>query len=556
VAQALNAPAIMPQEYALDSIEQVYMSAGQSEVIEVNPKRWAILAVLVTSLVIVILDNTVLNVALKTIQLSLGATQSELIWAINSYVLVFAALLFTWGVLGDRYGRRRILIIGLILFGVASAVSAFSTTPEMLIITRGLMGVGAASVLPVTLAIITVVFPPHERGKAIGFWAAAVGGSLALGPIVAGLLLERFWWGSVFLINVPVVIVGVIGIMALVPESKNPNAGKLDPVGVLLSIAGLIFLVYGIVHAGDTGEWAAFETWGSILAGILILSLFVWLESRSDHAALDLKLFKINSFSVPLFAVTLTFAAMSGSLLFLAFYQQVVRGLTPLQAGVQTLPVAIGQVLAAPNSARLVTKFGFRKVVISGLVTTVVAFGLFTLLTPDTATWQMLVIFFILGYGLGNTIAPSTAQMTMAIPAARSGAGSAVQNTVRQVGGALGVALISTLVATIYSSRMNSAILSNKLEIPASAKGEVTDSIGSAFGATSALEQAALISPETAERLRLIAIDSFMASFHTAVIVGGLVVAIGLVAMIWKMPKTSTAAPWEMAKPTTSESND
>ena len=511
---------------------------------DLNPKRWAILAVLVTSLVVVILDNTVLNVALKTIQQALSASQSELIWAINSYVLVFAALLFTWGVLGDRYGRRRILIIGLVLFGLASALSAFSTSPEMLIITRGLMGIGAASVLPVTLAIITVVFPPHERGKAIGFWAGAVGASVALGPIVAGLLLESFWWGSVFLINVPVVILGVAGILWLVPESKNPNPGKLDPIGVLLSVVGLVALVYGIVHAGDTGDWLSLASLGSILAGLMILVLFVWLEHRSDHATLDLALFRIKSFSVPLFATTLTFAAMSGSLLFLAFYQQVVRGLTPLQAGIQTLPVAVGQLLAAPNSARLVAKFGFRKVVITGLVITTIAFLLFTLLTADTATWQMLIIFFILGYGLGNTIAPSTAQMTMSIPPARSGAGSAVQNTVRQVGAALGVAAISTLVATIYSNQMNTALVDAAISLPANASAEITDSIGAAFGVTESLQSSGLLSQSSAQQIQELAIDSYMSSFHTAVIVGAVIVALALIVMIWKMPKASASAPW------------
>lgn len=529
------------------------MSQSTDPTLAPNPKRWGILAVLVTSLVVVILDNTVLNVALKTIQLALGASQSQLIWAINSYVLVFAALLFTWGVLGDRYGRKKILVIGLILFGMASAISAFSTTPEMLIFTRGLMGIGAASVLPVTLAIITVVFPPQERGKAIGFWAAAVGASVALGPIVAGLLLERFWWGSVFLINVPVVIIGVAGILWLVPESKNPNPGKLDPIGVLLSIIGLIALVYGIVHAGDTGEWLTLESLGTIIAGAAILMLFVWLEHRSDHATLDLALFKIKSFAVPLLATTLTFAAMSGSLLFLAFYQQVVRGLTPLQAGVQTLPVAVGQLLAAPNSARLVTKFGFRKVVISGLIITTIAFVLFTLLTQDTATWQMLLIFFVLGYGLGNTIAPSTAQMTMAIPAARAGAGSAVQNTVRQVGAALGVAAISTVVATIYSNQMTAALSNAGISLPSTAQAEITDSVGAAVGVTTTLTQSGELTTVVATQIQQLAIESYMTSFHTAVLIGAAVVLIALIVMAWQMPKVSHTAPWQQA---TAESND
>ena len=536
------------------------MSAAPIEPIEANPKRWAILGVLVTSLVVVILDSSILNVALKTIQEALGASQSQLIWSINSYVLVFAALLFTWGVLGDRYGRRKILVIGLILFGIASAVSAFSTTPEMLIITRGFMGIGAASVLPVTLAIITVVFPPHERGKAIGFWAASVGGSVALGPIVAGLLLERFWWGSVFLINVPVVIVGVIGILALVPESKDPNPAKLDPIGVLLSIIGLMLLVYGIIHAGDTRNWSAVQSWGTILAGILILALFVWLENRSDHATLDLAIFKIKAFSVPLFAATMTFAAMSGSLLFLAFYQQIVRGLTPLQAGLQTLPVAIGQILAAPNAARLVAKFGFRKVVITGLVITTSAFVMFTLLTPDTATWQMLVIFFLLGYGLGNTIAPATTQMTMSIPITRSGAGSAVQNTVRQVGAALGVAIVSTIVATMYSNRMNSGLIANAIELPKVVKAQATDSIGGTFSVTESLLATEAISGDVAIKLQAIAIDAYMDSFHAAVLIGAAVVLLALIIMIWQMPVTDSTTqrqlPVKKQPDPTADSND
>jgi DHA2 family multidrug resistance protein-like MFS transporter len=193
--------------------------------------------------------------ALKTIQEDLGATQNEIVWAINSYTLVFAALLFTWGVLGDRYGRKKILIIGLLLFGLASALSAFAHDPMQLILARAFMGIGGASVLPVTLAIITVVFPPHERGRAIGMWAAAVGGAVAIGPLLGGFLLEHYWWGSVFLINVPIVIAGVIGIAILVPESRNPNPGRLDPLGLVLSITGLLLLVYGIQHGGDTQDW-------------------------------------------------------------------------------------------------------------------------------------------------------------------------------------------------------------------------------------------------------------------------------------------------------------
>ncbi len=244
--------------------------AAQSVTAGMYPQRWRALSVLVIGLLVVILDNTILNVALKTIQEDLGASQNQLVWAINAYSLAFAALLFTWGVMGDRFGRKKILVIGLVLFGLASALCAFATSPGELIAFRALMGIGGASVMPISLSIITVIFPPQERGKAIGVWAAAVGGAVALGPVLGGLLLEHpnwfQWltgndWGSVFFINVPIVIIGMIGIYILVPETKNPRPGSLDPIGLILSVVGLFAVVYGIQNASSDG-WGAPSTWG------------------------------------------------------------------------------------------------------------------------------------------------------------------------------------------------------------------------------------------------------------------------------------------------------
>jgi EmrB/QacA subfamily drug resistance transporter len=367
----------------------------------VYARRWAVLGVLVVSLLIVVLDNTVLNVALKTIQEDLQATQSQLVWAINSYTLVFAALLFTWGVLGDRYGRKRILMIGMTLFGIASALTAFAATPEQLIIARAFMGIGGASVLPVTLAIITVIFPPQERGKAIGVWAAAVGGAVALGPIVGGLLLEHFWWGSVFFINVPIVIIGVIGILLVVPETKNPHPGRLDPIGLVLSIIGLLAVVYGIQEAG----WGKASTYVWIGAGVLVLVAFAWFEAKTSHPSLDLSLFKIRSFSVPLTGVSLAFAALQGSLLFLAFYYQIVRGWSPLQSGLLTLPFAVGQLLAAPRSAKMVARFGARRVIPFGIIVATLAMLGIATLSVDAPVWYLVLVGFMFGFGLGNVIA-------------------------------------------------------------------------------------------------------------------------------------------------------
>jgi len=502
------------------------------------PHRWRALAALVVSLLVVVLDNTVLNVALKTIQEDLGATQSQLIWAINAYSLVFAALLFTWGVLGDRYGRRRILIIGLLLFAAASLLSAFAQTPMQLIVARGLMGVGGASVLPVTLSIITVIFPPAERGRAIGIWAAAVGGAVALGPLLGGFLLEHFWWGSVFLINIPIIAVGIVGILMNVPESRNPHPGRLDPLGLVLSIVGLMALVYGIQEAG----WGEATTYAWIAFGVAVLAGFLLWESRTEHPSLDLSLFSIRSFSVPLSVTSLTFAALSGSLIFLAFYYQVVRGWSPLQSGALTVPFAIGQLLSAPRSGRMVARFGARRVIPFGLTLASVAMFLFTRLDLTTPVWALLVIPFLFGFGMGNVIAPSTTRMTLATPPQRSGAGSAVQNTVRQVGATLGVAAISSVVATLYSHSMSNALAGAPL--PGDLKEVASDSVGATYEVASQLQASGRATVEQADALRAAADAAFLPAFHVAAFMALGLLLVALTITLVRLPREAEAVAW------------
>jgi EmrB/QacA subfamily drug resistance transporter len=434
---------------------------------EGHPRRWAILGVLVVSLLVVVLDNTVLNIALPTIQHDLDASPSQLVWAVDSYVLSFAALLFTWGVLGDRFGRRRILSMGLIIFASASAICALSVNAGMLIGFRALMGVGGAAVLPVTLAIITVVFPRHERGKAIGAWAGAVGAAVALGPVLGGLLLQHpqwtDWltgnaWGSVFLINVPIVAIGLVGIARVVPETRNPHPQRLDLRGLVVSVVGLVALVYGIIHASETKDWLAASVLIPIAFGVVVLAVFIALEARSDHRSFDVSLFRNRGYAVSLTAVSLSFFALSGIMFSLPFYLQLLRGYDTLLAGLCFLPFAVGQLLAAPRSAAMVVRFGYRLVMTTGLV--VVAISLFGLATIDLATplWLVLLTFFGFGFGMGNVIAPASTLMQNVLPLARAGAGSAVQNTVRQVFGALGVAVIGTLLATTYATNVASSL--------------------------------------------------------------------------------------------------
>ena len=517
-----------------------WMTSGEG-----HPRRWAILGVLVVSLLIVVLDNTVLNIALPTIQKDLGATAGELVWAIDSYILAFAALLFTWGALGDRYGRKRILVIGLIIFGLASAASAFATTPGMLIGFRAVMGIGGAAVMPTTLAIITVVFPPHERGKAIGAWAGAVGAAVALGPVLGGLLLQHpewsSWitgndWGAVFLINVPIVIIGLIGVWRVVPETRDPHPRKLDLIGLVLSVVGLTLLVYGIIHASSTLSWIDPGVILPMLAGVAVLVIFLWYEARSDHKSFDVSLFANRGYAVSLAAVTLAFFALSGITFTLPFYLQILRGYDTLVAGLCFVPFAVGQILAAPRSAAMVLKFGYRAVMTTGLV--LVALSLIALLVVqlDTPLWIILVVFFIFGFGMGNVIAPASTVMQNVLPLARAGAGSAVQNTVRQVGGALGVAIIGTVLATQYASRITPALSQLPDQVPDEARQAAENSIVATDGLLSGLEQSG--APATViDALRASAFDSFLASAHVTYIISVSVVVIAALLVAFALPK-------------------
>ncbi|MFM1964300.1 MAG: hypothetical protein RL134_25 [Actinomycetota bacterium] len=511
---------------------------------EGHPRRWAILGVLVVSLLIVVLDNTVLNIALPTIQRDLNASAGELVWAIDSYILAFAALLFTWGALGDRYGRKRILIIGLIIFGLASAASAFATTPGMLIAFRAVMGVGGAAVMPTTLAIITVVFPPHERGKAIGAWAGAVGAAVALGPVLGGLLLQHpewsSWitgndWGAVFLINVPIVIIGLIGIWRVVPETRDPNPRKLDLIGLVLSVVGLTLLVYGIVHASSTLDWTDPGVVLPMLGGIAVIAVFLIYEARSDHKSFDVSLFANRGYAVSLAAVTLAFFALSGITFTLPFYLQILRGYDTLIAGLCFVPFAFGQILAAPRSATMVLKFGYRAVMTTGLV--LVALSLLALLFVqiDTPLWVILVVFFVFGFGMGNVIAPASTVMQNVLPLASAGAGSAVQNTVRQVGGALGVAIIGTVLATQYASRVAPALGKLPDQVPEEARRAAENSIVATDGLLDGLAQSG--APATVlDALRTSAYDAFLTSAHVTYILSITVVGIAALLVAFVLP--------------------
>ncbi|MBE7187475.1 MFS transporter [Jatrophihabitans endophyticus] len=420
----------------------------------IQRRRWGILAVLVLCLLVVILDNTILNVALKTIQTDLDASQTDMQWAVDSYALVFAGLLITWGVLGDRLGRKKILLLGLFLFGAMSAVCSFANTSGQLIAFRALMGIGAAAIQPQTLSIIQNVFSPRERPKAIGIWAGASGAGIALGPITGGLLLKYFWWGSIFLVNVPIVAVAIIAIFLLVPDSKDPRPGKLDPLGVVLSIVSLFVLVYGVIQGGNKNQWLRWDTGGAIVVGLVLVAVFIWTQAKSSHPTIDVSLFKHRAFSSGAFAISMAFFALQGSTFFLAYYLQAIRLYTPLNAGVALVGVAAAVMTAAPLSARLSARFGPAVVCGMGLLLLGISLSLYSLVTEHTNIAFVELLLVGTGGGMGLTMSPATNAIMGAVPREKAGAGSAVNNTVRQVAGALGVAVLGSIVAVSFRAHL------------------------------------------------------------------------------------------------------
>ncbi|MGW3423804.1 MFS transporter [Streptomyces phaeochromogenes] len=500
----------------------------------VHRRRWAILGVLMLSLLIVVLDNSILNVAIKTISTpaptGLGATQSELEWAINAYTLVFAGLLFSAGLLGDRLGRKKVLLGGLFVFGVGSALAAFSGTPVELISFRAVMGLGAAFVMPATLAVLMNVFERDEQPKAIGIWAGGVGLAIAIGPITGGVLLDHFWWGSVFLINVPIVILALGLMIWLVPDSRDPKPGRIDPVGVVLSVIGLVLLVYGIIKGGQLADFTDPTVLATIGAGLAVLVGFVVFEKRSSHPSIDVTYFKDKVFSAAISAIALVFFALMGVTFFAVFYTQSVRGYSPLQTGLLMLPLAVAQLVFAPRARLVVDRFGNKATTTGGMLLIAAMLAAFAGLEADTPIWILEVIFFLMGTGMAHIMTPTSVVIMQALPREKAGSASALSNTFRQVGGALGIAVLGSVLSAAYRSGIED-------KLPAAARHSAGESIEATLGFAAKLgpKGDALVGPAN---------DAFLHAMHVTALCGAGVALVGAVVVGLFLPGR-TPAPEE-----------
>ena len=422
-----------------------------------HPRRKLILLVLCLSLLAGVIDNTVLNTALPTLARVLHAGTSSLQWIVDSYTLCFAALLIPAGALGDRYGRRLSLVAGLCVYALGSLAAAFAPSAGVLIADRVVMGLGAAFVMPATLSILNAVFPPRERPQAIAAWSAVAGVGVIIGPTLGGLLLSHFSWGSVFLVNIPIVAIALGGVFSVVPETADAGKRALDVVGTLLIGGALVAIVDAIIEAPTRG-WTATGTLAESALGILTIVLFVWRELRVDDPLIDLRIFSTRALAAASGSVTVTFFALFGSLFVFTQYLQLVHGYSPLSAGVRALPFALATGAASPLSPVLAKRFGNRAIVATGLG--LMGLGLLDLSTVQVSTGYpaMALAVAVMGAGMGLVMAPASSTIMTTVPAHQAGAGSAVNDTIREVGGALGVAIVGSLTADLYRSHLTAKL--------------------------------------------------------------------------------------------------
>jgi DHA2 family multidrug resistance protein-like MFS transporter len=492
--------------------------------------RWIALAFMAISLLVISLDNTVLSLALPSIAEGLGASASQLQWIVDAYILAIAGLLLTMGYIGDRLGRKPVLMAGLAIFAAFSLGAALSNSTGMLIGMRAMMGIGAAIIMPATLSILTATFrDPKERAQAIALWAATFALGMGIGPLIGGWLLEAFSWHAVFYINIPVIAIGLIGGGYYIENSKTEHPRRLDVLGAVLSIAGLFALVYAIIQAGTEG-WTATPVLYAFGAAAVLLGAFIFWELKFKGAMLPLHFFKNMSFTGANVALTLVAFGLMGAFFFLGQFLQSVQGYTPFQAGLRLLPMALVSFFSAAGSAKVAERIGTKLTVAIGIFIAAVGFFYLTMVAAvDTSYLNIAIAMSITSLGIGMTMSPATNSVMGSIPVSQSGIGSAMNNTTRQIGAALGVAILGSILNATYITRIDA--VSWPAQLPAEAMEAIRNSIQ---GAHIVAQQVPV--PQLAQMIIDQSNEAFTAGSAHALLVAAIILAITAIITLIILP--------------------
>ena len=523
-ATEVNEQRLSNQEHKKEAIMDSITTQGTAQSRDYR-MRWFTLAVVSVTVVLATIDETILNVAIPSLQRDLGASASSLQWMLNSYMLVFGGLLLTMGGVGDRFGRARMLRHGFAVFALSSLGAALAQSPGQLIGARAIMGVGGAMMMPATLAVIVNVFNEKEMPKAIAIWAMMAGVGVALGPILGGALLKYFYWGSVFLVNVPIAAIAIVASLFLVPDSRDPESRPLDVPGAILSMGAVSALILAIIEGP---EWGVASPWLAITAGTaVVLGLgFVLRERQAAYPLLDFALFRLPRFSTGAAAVSLAFFSMVGFIFGFTQYLQFVQGHTPLAAGIRFLPAAGGFMLGAIASEELARRFGTTKVVAAGLVIMTATMPLVLLWEANTSYLVIGPIVGVIALGVGLVFAPAAEAVMGAVEAAKAGVGSAMNEMTQMLASAFSIAVVGTVMYAIYAARLGDAVAS----LPAEAGEVVRDSIGAAVQVAASLPQ------EEALALSVAAKSAFTDALGLAVLIGAGFSLVGVLIVARFMP--------------------
>lgn len=499
-----------------------------------DPRRWLALGVMCFTVLLISLDGTILNVALPTLVIDLRPSASGVQWIADSYVLTEAVLLMFCGALGDRIGRRRTFLAGVVVFGASSAGCALVHSAGLLIAARVVTGIGAALLMPATLSLIAATFPAWERPRAIGIWAGISGIGTAAGPLLGGWLLQHFWWGSVFIINVPIAAAAVVGGLLYVTESRSEEVRPIDPIGVGLSALGLAAVTYGVITAPERG-WLSSAVVVPLGAGVVLLVAFALWDGRREQPLVDFQLFRNPTFATGLGAVTAVFFAMFGVSFLLGQYIQFVQRSSVFGVGLRFLPMAAGTLLGSNTAVRLAARFGIRTVIVVGMLLIASALAIYSTLSVSPDPLPIAVAFTLVGIGLGLVVAPASNAVIGTLPPDKIGIGSGLRSTVQLLGGSFGVAIVGNLATSRYHARIAPALRGSGplAALPAPARQQIATQIGGA------VEVARTLPAGAAARVRAAADAAFVSGVRLGAVIDLAVMVVAVIAVARYIPASS-----------------